>query len=167
MANEDITQDSKGKVTKILLIEDSPPDVRLFQEWLKQEPGLQRCQFIIAETGEEGLEKAKAEKPDLVMVDTMLPGMDGFEVCRQIKNIKGLNTKVIIYTGYIDAVNVTKARLAGADDYEVKTEGFGKLLSAIEKVFLRERERERERERDEKKSRKKGGRVSIVKTPRA
>lgn len=134
MAKEDITQDSKGKATKILLIEDSPSDVRLFQEWLKQEPGLQRCQLIIAETGQEGIEKAKAEKPDLALIDTRLPDSDGFEVCHQIKKGKKLACKVIVYTGIVDAVDAGRARKAGADDYVVKTANFSYLIEAIKKL---------------------------------
>ena len=144
---------------KILLVDDEP-NVRAGLADILRELGYD---IIEAGNGQDAIEKARAIRPDLVLMDTCMPGMDGIEACRQIKKIEGLTTKVIIYTGYINAVDVTKARLAGADDYEVKTEGFGKLLSAIEKLdFKRERERERERER-KKKSKGKGGRVSIAK----
>ena len=127
----------------ILIVEDEPDARRILGDILTN----RGYEVAGAASGQEALEKVDKEKPDLVLVDTKLPDMDGIEVCRQIKNIEGLFTKVIIYTGYIDAVDVTKARLAGADDYEVKTEDFAKLLSAIEKVFLRERERERGKKR--------------------
>ena len=143
---------------KILLVDDEP-NVRAGLADILRELGYD---IIEAGNGQDAIEKVRAVRPDLVLMDTCMPGMDGIEACRQIKKIEGLTTKVIIYTGYINAVDVTKARLAGADDYEVKTEDFGKLLSAIEKLGL-EREREREREREEKKSKGKGGRVSIAK----
>ena len=140
---------------KILLVDDEP-NVRAGLADILRELGYD---IIEAGNGQDAIEKARAIRPDLVLMDTCMPGMDGIEACRQIKNIEGLSTKVIIYTGYINAVDVTKARLAGADDYEVKTEDFGKLLSAIEKLgFKRERERERK-----KKSKRKSGRVSIAK----
>ena len=131
---------------KILLVDDEP-NVRAGLADILRELGYD---IIEAGNGQDAIEKARAIRPDLVLMDTCMPGMDGIEACRQIKKIEGLTTKVIIYTGYINAVDVTKARLAGADDYEVKTEGFGKLLSAIEKLDFK-REREREREREEKK----------------
>jgi len=127
---------------KILLVDDEP-NVRAGLADILRELGYD---IIEAENGQDAIEKARAIRPDLVLMDTCMPGMDGIEACRQIKNIEGLNTKVIIYTGYINAVDVTKARLAGADDYEVKTEDFGKLLSAIEKLILGEREREEKKE---------------------
>ncbi len=117
---------------KILIVEDNAQDQKTIKLSLIKH-GYEN--LIFASTGEEAIAKARSEKPDLVLVDTKLPDMEGFEVCRQIKKIEGLTTKVIIYTGYIDAVDVAKARLAGADDYEVKTEGFGKLLSAIKKLI--------------------------------
>ena len=139
---------------KILLVDDEP-NVRAGLADILRELGYD---IIEAGNGQDAIEKARAIRPDLVLMDTCMPGMDGIEACRQIKKIEGLTTKVIIYTGYINAVDVTKARLAGADDYEVKTEDFGKLLSAIEKLgFKRERERERERERGKKRVRGKAG----------
>ncbi len=127
---------------KILLVDDEP-NVRAGLADILRELGYD---IIEAENGQDAIEKARAIRPDLVLMDTCMPGMDGIEACRQIKNIEGLTTKVIIYTGYINAVDVTNARLAGADDYEVKTEGFGKLLSAVEKLILGEREREEKKE---------------------
>lgn len=131
---------------KILLVDDEP-NVRAGLADILRELGYD---IIEAGNGQDAIEKARAIRPDLVLMDTCMPEMDGIEACRQIKKIEGLTTKVIIYTGYINAVDVTKARLAGADDYEVKTEDFGKLLSAIEKLGF-EREREREGEGEEKK----------------
>ncbi len=121
---------------KILIVEDEAQDQEIIKLSLIKH-GYE--DLIFASTGEEGIVKARSEKPDLVLVDTKLPDMEGFEVCRQIKKSEGLTAKIIVYTGCIDAVDVTKARLAGADDYEVKTEDFGKLLSAVKKlIFKRE-----------------------------
>ena len=122
---------------KILLVDDEA-NIRTSLADILEKLGYE---VIQAANGQEALEKVDKEKPDLVLVDTKMPDMDGIEVCRQIKNIEGLNTKVIIYTGYIDAVDVTRARLAGSDDYEVKTQDFGKLLSAVKKLILKESEK--------------------------
>lgn len=124
----------KEKTVNILLIEDKPGDTRLFQERLKELPQAERLKLITAETGQEGLKKAKTHKPALILIDTRLPDMDGFEVCRQVKKIKGLPAKIIIYTGLIDAVDAGRARKAGADDYVVKTLDFSQLFEVIEKL---------------------------------
>lgn len=121
---------------KILIVEDNAQDQKIIELRLIKH-GYKNLIFV--STGEEAIAKARSEKPDLVLVDTKLPDMEGFEVCRQIKKIEGLTVKVIVYTGYMDAIDVTKARLAGADDYQVKTEDFGQLLGAIEKLILGER----------------------------
>lgn len=126
---------------KTILIVDDEPDARKTLSDILTNKGYKVTGVA---SGQEALEKVDKEKPDLVLIDTKLPDMDGIEVCRQIKNIEGLTTKVIVYTGYIDAIDVTKAKLAGADDYEVKTEDFAKLLSAIKKLILSVCERERE-----------------------
>lgn len=120
---------------KVLLIEDSPSDIRLIQEVLKDKPKIKGYKLITAETGEEGVKRANLEKPDLIMIDTLLPGIDGFQACRQIRKIKGFSPKIIVYTGIIDAVDAEKAKLAGADDYVVKTADFSALIEAMENLF--------------------------------
>ena len=124
---------------KILLVDDET-NIRTSLADILEKLGYE---VIQAANGQEAIEKARRQNPDLVLLDTKMPDMDGFEVCRQIKKIEGLTIKVIIYTGYIDAVDITKARLAGADDYEVKTEDFGKLISAVKKL-ISERESKKE-----------------------
>jgi len=141
---------------KILIVDDEPDELRVLTDILKRK----EYEVIGASTAEEALEKARQEKPYLVLLDTVLPDMDGIEVCRQLKQVEKLATKVIVYTGKIDAVEVTKARLAGADEYEVKTQDCAKLLAAVKK-FISE-----ERERVKKRVSKTGGRVSIIKKRR-
>ncbi len=114
---------------KILIIDDSEQDRKIMARFLKK-AGYE--DLILAETGEEGVEKAKAESPDLVVSDTVLPGIDGFEVCRKIREAQGDQTpKIIIVTGAIDAVNAVKARTLGANDYCAKTSDCVPLLEAI------------------------------------
>ncbi len=74
------------------------------------------------------------EKPDVVLMDVRLPGSDGYEVCRQIKETEGLTTKVILYTAYIDAVNVTKARAVGADDFLGKASDFSNMRNVLKEI---------------------------------
>ncbi len=89
---------------------------------------------IKAANGERALEKVHKQRPNIVLLDTRLPDINGNEVCRQIKELGGPTIKVIVYTGDIDAVDAGRARVAGADDYVVKTSDFSLLLEAIKKA---------------------------------
>jgi len=121
-----------GSKVKILVIEDSEQDRKIIKRVLG-EKGFEDIAF--AERGEEGVEKVKSEKPDMVIIDTRLPGIDGFETCRQIREISGPSApKIIITTGFIDAVDAVKAREVGADDYCVKTADLAPCVDAVKKL---------------------------------
>ncbi|MFH1395462.1 MAG: response regulator [Candidatus Omnitrophota bacterium] len=89
----------------------------------------------LSETGEDGIRIAESDTPDLVVTDTVLPDIDGFEVCRRIKSSrKRLVPKVIITTGDIDAVDAEKAHDAGANDYCAKTRDSLHVITAIKEL---------------------------------
>ena len=95
---------------------------------------------IKASTGEEALGMIDKVKPDLALLDTELDtvvpnGMFGFEVCRQIKQVRKLSTKVIMYTGTLGMVDAVKARQMGADDYIIKGEDPALLVKAVENLI--------------------------------
>ena len=116
---------------KILIIDDSPTVLKMLTYLVKQAG----YEAISSDSALEGLKKAEAEKPDLVIVDTVMPNMDGFEVCRRLKKDRPAAPKVIIITGNIDAVDALKAQEAGADDYCAKTSDFSPLLEAVKKLI--------------------------------
>ena len=102
---------------KVLIIEDSTTEALLEKDFLVDKG------FIvdIAPTGEDGLEKAKTMKPDLILLDLMLPGIDGFDVCKQLKKDPGLKkTIVIIVSVKHNLEDINKALYSGADDYILK-----------------------------------------------
>ncbi|PIS47163.1 MAG: hypothetical protein COT17_04860 [Elusimicrobia bacterium CG08_land_8_20_14_0_20_51_18] len=118
---------------KMLLIDDDKDDCLMIKEFFDKS-GYPDLMFV--ESGEEGLKKAEKELPDLVIIDTRLPGMDGFEVCRRIRETGSLkNTKIIVMTGFIDAIDAVKAREVGADDYCVKTSDCLPLIKAVKSVL--------------------------------
>jgi len=118
---------------KILIIDDNPGDQRLMKEFI-QDAGI-NCDISFASSGTEGIEKVKALACDLVILDTRLPDIDGFETCRGIKGQKQENIKVIVMTGIVDAVDAGKAREAGADGYCVKTSDWSNLIETV-KEFI-------------------------------
>jgi len=119
---------------KVLVIEDVFDERELLMNQLKS------AGFEVedAQTGEEGVTKAEANKPELVITDTKMPGIDGFETCKRIKAINGLGAKVIVMTGCIDSFDAQKAKEAGADDYVVKDPLYGDLINAIQKLLKSE-----------------------------
>ncbi len=122
------------KKSKILIVDDNPDTLTVFTDLLIEHG----YDVVTAANGVEGLKMAAEERPDLALVDTRLPKMDGYEVCRQIKEMKGLDVKVIMFTAYGDAVNVVKAREVGSDDFLAKTEEFSNIHRVIE-VLLDEK----------------------------
>lgn len=102
---------------KILLVEDTDFIVNYVNSKLKT----MNLEVLIAKDGEEGVRKAQIERPDLMIVDLMMPKMDGFEVCRQIKaNPKTMDTKIIIMSSRKSTEDVLRCYNLGIDDYLVK-----------------------------------------------
>ncbi len=121
-------------MSKTILIVDDEANMRIALADVLVECGYK---VIKAANGKEALDKVHKENPDLILLDTCLPGIDGDEVCRQIKKVEGLNTKVIVYTGYVDADKADKARASGTDDYIVKTTDISLLLERIKNLLNR------------------------------
>ncbi len=118
---------------KILIIDDSEQDRKIITRFLKKE-GYEN--IVIAETGATGVERARIEKPDIIILDTMLPDSLGFDVCRRIRAITDIPApKIIMQTGSIDAVDAVRAKEAGVDDYCVKTVDCEPLLEALRGII--------------------------------
>jgi DNA-binding response OmpR family regulator len=101
-------------VAAILLIEDDP----LVRRGLELALSRHGHDVRTAHTGEEGLREFRSSAPDLVVLDLMLPGVDGFEVCRRIRAAG--EVPVIMLTARDDDFDVVNGLAAGADDYVVK-----------------------------------------------
>lgn len=102
---------------KILFVEDEPHLQKAVGEVLKQEG----FEILAALDGEQGLNLAKKEKPDLVLLDLILPKKDGFEVLKELKaDEKTKDTPVIILTNLEGTGDVEKALELGATTYLVK-----------------------------------------------
>ncbi|MBN1521150.1 MAG: response regulator [Candidatus Aureabacteria bacterium] len=112
-------------IKKILLIDDSPT-VRMVMGSSLQAKGYM---MIFEETAAGGLTAIKEQKPDLVLLDLMLPDRSGFDVLKEIKeNEDTKNIPVIILTGKDGGEEVIKGRQLGADDYCVKLNTTPKIM---------------------------------------
>ncbi len=116
---------------KILVIDDNDDDLLMITECLVEaDPS---TEVITALDGEEGIRISIQERPEVVIIDTTLPGIDGFETCRRIRS-GDAEVMIIVMTGQVNAVNAGKAREAGTDEYCVKTSDCEDLLNALRDV---------------------------------
>lgn len=120
----------------ILIIEDEPD----IQEILKYNLEKEHYHVSLADTGEEGLKKATGTLPDLILLDLMLPGIDGLEVCRRIReDSKTKDLLVVMLTAKGTEADIVIGLTLGADDYMVKPFNTSELMARI-KAVLRRRE---------------------------
>jgi two-component system alkaline phosphatase synthesis response regulator PhoP len=102
---------------KILIVEDEPNIIVPLRFTLEQNG----YAVITASSGEEAMEKITASKPDLILLDIMLPGMDGYEVCQRVhENPESQHTKVIFLSAMGRDMDVAKGVSMAADAYIIK-----------------------------------------------
>ena len=103
---------------RILIVDDEPEMVRGLEDNLRFEG----YQTLSASDGQRGLALALSEAPDLVLLDIMMPGMSGWDVCRQMRG-KGLDVPVIMLTARGEEADRVLGLELGADDYVTKPFG--------------------------------------------
>ena len=117
---------------KILIIEDDPMGLRLLRDLLK----VSGYNTIEATDGERGVESAKANKPDLILMDVMMPKMDGYTACHQIKTGKSTqNIPVVMVTSLDQPLNKALGEGVGADGYITKPVNREELLAVISRFL--------------------------------
>ena len=113
---------------RILVIEDQEDNRRILRDLLTSVG----YEIIEAETGEDGVARAESERPDLILMDIQLPGLDGYEATRRIKAQPDLNKiPIIAVTSYALSGDEVKAREAGCDAYVTKPFSPRALLAKV------------------------------------
>ena len=119
---------------KILIVDDEPDIVELIKLSFARQP----YDFIAAYSGEEAVEKAKEELPDLILLDIMMPGMDGYEVVEQLKQIEDTREiPVIMVSAKTDVDDKVRGMELGIDDYISKPFDKRELNARIRMVMKR------------------------------
>lgn len=114
---------------KILIVDDSPTALEIITEAL-QSRGLK---ILTASNGEEALHKAQKESPDLILLDVVMPGQNGFQVCRQLKTGDlTKDIKVVLVTSKNQKSDKFWGLKQGADDYLVKPFDKTELIECID-----------------------------------
>ena len=118
-------------MSRILIIEDEEAIADLEKDYLE----LSDFEVEIEHTGNEGLEKALKESFDLVVLDLMLPGMDGFEVCKKIREEK--NIPILMVSEKTDDIDKIRGLGLGADDYRTKHFSPCVMVAMIKDIIAR------------------------------
>jgi len=118
-------------MSKVLIIEDEQSIAELEKDYLE----LNRYDVTIETDGEKGLERAKAEHYDIVIIDLMLPNVDGYEVCRQIREVKDI--PIVVVSAKKEDIDKIRGLEMGADDYITKPFSPSELVARIKAHLAR------------------------------
>lgn len=116
---------------KILIVEDEQSIAELERDYLE----LSGFSVTITEDGEKGLDKALKDNYDLIILDLMLPGRDGFEVCKDIRSLKDI--PIIIVSARKDDIDKIRGLGLGADDYMTKPFSASELVARVKAHLAR------------------------------
>jgi len=119
-------------VTRILVVEDNPD----LAYGLRNNLEIEGYQVEVADDGMKGLARARDGRPDLIILDLMLPGMDGFRVLRALRDA-GRTMPVLILTARGEEADKVRGLRLGADDYVTKPFGVLELLARVEALLRR------------------------------
>ena len=117
--------------SKILLVDDDPNIRQLINLYLEKEG----YEVIMADRGDEALKLFRSTPPNLILLDIMLPGMDGWQVCREVRKIS--NIPIIMLTAKDETFDKVLGLELGADDYMVKPIDMKELVARIKAVIRR------------------------------
>ena len=116
---------------RILIVEDEESIAELEKDYLE----LSGFEVEIANDGKEGLERALGEEFNLIILDLMLPGIDGFEICRKVREVK--NTPIIMVSAKKEDIDKIRGLGLGADDYITKPFSPSEMVARVKAHLAR------------------------------
>lgn len=122
-----------GMGARILVVEDEVSLLETLEYNLRREG----YEVVTAADGRDAMQAAREKRPDLILLDIMLPGLDGLEVCRRLR--KEMATPVIMLTARADEIDKVVGLEVGADDYMTKPFGMRELLARVRALLRRSR----------------------------
>jgi CheY-like chemotaxis protein len=127
-----LNQEQKMKQSRLLLVDDNEGNISLFQDYLQA----QGFYIIVARNGAEAIERTQEEKPDLILMDIQMPGMDGLEATRRLRGDASLaQLPIIVLTALAMPGDKENCLAAGANEYLSKPVNLEKLVQTI-KTYL-------------------------------
>ena len=128
--------------TKILLVDDDPNIRQLVDLYLEKEG----FEVTMADRGDDALQQFRAAPPNLILLDIMLPGMDGWQVCREVRKVS--NIPIIMLTAKDETFDKVLGLELGADDYISKPFDMKELVARIKAVLRRFQQPEAQDEKE-------------------
>ena len=123
-----LARSSRMKRARILVVDDEPDLVELVKHHLVRE----HYEVFTANDGERGLAEARVRLPDLILLDLMLPGLDGLEICRRLRgDARTKSIPIVMLTAKGEESDAVIGLMQGADDYVRKPFGMKELLARI------------------------------------
>jgi two-component system alkaline phosphatase synthesis response regulator PhoP len=123
-------------MSKKILIVDDELNMRMLLKETLEEFEDEGVEVLVAENGEEAIESIKTEKPELVILDVMMPEVDGFEVCNTIKNELGMkDVYVLMLTADGQEFNKQKSKDVGTDDFMTKPFDPDEIIKKAAKIL--------------------------------
>lgn len=118
---------------KKILIVDDEPNIVVPLEFLMEQNNFE---VKVAESGEQALEAIEDFKPDLILLDIMLPGMDGYEVCQKVRQNPQLQqTKIIFLSAMARTIDIAKGMGLSADSYITKPFSISDVVDNVKKLL--------------------------------
>ncbi len=119
---------------RVLVVDDYAPNIVLVGELLRG-----HCELFMATNGEQALAQVLALRPDLVLLDVVMPGMDGHEVCRRLKaDARTAAVPVVFLTGQQDEADQAAGLALGAADYLTKPVDAARLRACVREQLARQ-----------------------------
>ncbi len=118
---------------RILVVDDEPPIVELVRGYLEREG----WEVLLAQDGPTAVERARSKRPDVIVLDLMLPGLDGLEVCRRVRTFS--DAYILMLTARAEEVDRIVGLAVGADDYLVKPFSPRELVARVRALLRRPR----------------------------
>jgi DNA-binding response OmpR family regulator len=120
-------------MAKRILIADDEPNIVISLEFLMKREGFE---VLIANDGEEAVRQIRSERPDLVLLDVMMPKKSGFEVCQEVKSDPGLaDVRILMLTAKGRDTEVAKGLALGADAYMTKPFSTKELVERVRSLL--------------------------------
>lgn len=118
-----------GQTQTVLIVDDSPTNIKMLFDFLKEG----EYKVLVAKSGESAIEKAQEALPDIILLDVMMPGIDGFETCRRLKAFAVTESiPVIFMTASSDPLDKVKGLRLGAVDYITKPFQYEEVLARLQ-----------------------------------
>lgn len=127
-------QSNLDDMRKVLIVDDEDL-TRLLLSQVLEKINIRRSSILTAEDGEEAVRVALDERPDLILLDLLLPKINGYDVCRSIREIPGYNPYIIILTARGQNTDRQQSRDLGANEFMTKPFNPSRLMSQLDRLW--------------------------------